>query len=307
MLSRTFLLFCSPMTFTPSRQKCDVCRRRVQPTTSKRRHRPTALSDEAFNTTNGDLASESIKYFDRTQKITEDPPKAFELPLFPLQMVLNPGTAVPLHIFEMRYRLLFNEIRDSDSRFGIVLYDPDSSDLALIGCAAELTKFEPLPDGRIITNNVGRDRFKIIRIIDDKPYTRAMVEYVYDDQPTEDLTELMEQVWDTLQDVLRLSNKLFDKKLELGSDVSRHAPGKGDNSRDDDQLPQGWPNGWPSPKRAEEFSFAINQVLDMPLNEQQVSLQTMDTAGRLRKQKKRLEVARQYLAAQVTLKEAGLE
>lgn len=254
-----------------------------------------------------------VEYFDRGASVGADPPRVAELPLFPLQMVLNPGTPVPLHIFELRYRLLFNRIRDGDARFGIVLYDPESAALASVGCAAELTRFEPMPDGRIMTNNIGRERFRIVRIIDEKPYTRAMVEFLKDDAPQENLSELMADVWQLLQDVLRLSNKLYDKVLDLSPDLKRLAPGTdrtdtqdGDAAEKAKETGEGIPEGWPSPQRLEDFSFAVCQTLDMPLKEQQILLQTRDTSARLRRQNKMLKTARQYLAAQVTIKNAGL-
>ena len=39
-----------------------------------------------------------------------------EIGLFPLGMVLNPGAQIPLHIFEMRYRQLFNQAWQGDTK-----------------------------------------------------------------------------------------------------------------------------------------------------------------------------------------------
>lgn len=215
-----------------------------------------------------------------------------ELPLFPLQVVLNPGGAIPLYIFELRYRLMFNRIHDGDSRFGVVLYDKEAESLARVGCCAELLRFEPLPDGRIMTNNKGVERFRILRILEDDPYTVAEVEFFEDEPPAAECPDLEGEVWTALQDVLRLSNRLYDKTLDLAPDIKRLAPGTGGLDGD--------------AKRMQEFSFAVSQVLDMPLREQQLLLQMSDTEKRLRRQSKMLGTARQYLAAQVTIKNAGL-
>lgn len=297
------LLFCPspPLSLIPTRSFCKVCQPPLRVATPKRLRPTAALGDESSEKS-PEVPNEPVKYFNPANPPPHDPPSLSELPLFPLQMVLNPGTVVPLHIFELRYRLLFNRIRDSNGRFGIVLYNPDSSELALIGCDAELTRFEPLPDGRIVTSNIGRRRFRIVRIIDDKPYTRAMVQHVSDELPKKNLRQLMKDVWQTLEDVLRLSTKLYDKTLDLGSDLRRLAPMDEKDLGNDGSFPE----GWPSPAWVEEFSFAVSQVLDMPLAEQQILLQMRDTAARLQRQNKRLQVARQYLAAQVTIKEAGL-
>ncbi|MYJ80050.1 MAG: ATP-dependent protease, partial [Caldilineaceae bacterium SB0670_bin_27] len=37
-----------------------------------------------------------------------------EMPLFPLNVVLFPGMALPLHIFEPRYREMINRCLDED-------------------------------------------------------------------------------------------------------------------------------------------------------------------------------------------------
>lgn len=254
---------------------------------------------------------DKVQYFEPSLEQSQTPEsfggggRISELALFPLQMVLNPGTTVPLHIFELRYRLLFNRVRDGDSRFGIIFYNGESNALALIGCAAELTRFEPLPDGRIMTNNIGKERFRVLKILEEKPYTRAIVEYIRDNTPREDLTDLYHRVWQELQDVLQLSNRLYDKTLELSPDVTRLAP-----KEDKAQLEEGVERGsddWPAPDQLEDFSFAVSQVLDMPVKEQQILLQTRDTADRLRRQSKMLQTARQYLTAQVTIKDVDLK
>lgn len=242
---------------------------------------------------------QSVQFFNASKPPENiDDAALVELPLFPLQLVLIPAMKLPLHIFELRYRLLFNRLRDGDARFGIVLYDSNTSSLAQVGCSAELTRFEPLPDGRIMTDNVGRQRFRIVKIIEEKPYTRALVRFFDDETPSRDLSSLVKDVSLALQDVLRLSNKLYDKVLDLSPDIKRLAP--------DGQIPQLDDNGWPSASVLQEFSFSVCQVLDMPLKDQQILLQIDDTAARLRRQQKMLDTARKYLAAQVTIKEAGL-
>lgn len=301
-------LFCPSVPLTSlSQPSSSICpSTRVHPPLAKRVRVTSNLPPDAPGSSPDSSpppeSDEPILYFRSSTTTSGDPPSISELPLFPLQMVLNPGTPVPLHIFELRYRLLFNRIRDGNNRFGIVFYDPDSSDLALYGCSAELTRFEPLPDGRIITTNVGRARFRIVRLLDGTPYTRAMVEYIRDEPPTENLVPLMTEVWDILQDVLRLSNRLYNKTHELSSELRRLSPGK------DKDLAAGAdvPKGWPAPEWVEDFSFAVSQILDLPLSDQQLMLQTRDSGTRLRRQKDRLETARQYLAAQVSIKEAGL-
>src|SRR5580700_1940995 len=62
------------------------------------------------------------------------PKKKRILPLFPLpEVVLFPGSPLPLHIFEPRYRLMVNTVMASDKLFGVLLYDPQSSQAASVG------------------------------------------------------------------------------------------------------------------------------------------------------------------------------
>ena len=49
------------------------------------------------------------------------------IPLFPLDIVLFPGQAVPLHIFEPRYRQMTRHCIDTQSPFGIVYADKEHS------------------------------------------------------------------------------------------------------------------------------------------------------------------------------------
>jgi Lon protease-like protein len=226
-----------------------------------------------------------------------------ELPIFPLGMVLHPGASTQLHIFEMRYRLLFQRAWDGDRRFGLVYFDAETDSIGSVGCVAELTRFEPLPDGRILTNNVGKSRFRVVNILDDLPYKRAIVHFFDDQTPDAGtlpaLAALERQVWTALEDVLRLSNKLYDKTLDLGASLRALAPpnvAEGDAVVD---TPENVDHA-----RITRFSFAVSQILDMPVKEQQILLQTRSTGLRLRKQRKMLQTARQYLAAQVTIKEA---
>lgn len=273
---------------------------------------PRANDDEANNGHEEDesgLEKMEVELFRQDAQVdttaTAPGRKLVEMPLFPLQVVLNPGCGIPLYIFEMRYRLMFNKINDGqESRFGVVMYDKETDCLARVGCSAELVRFEPLPDGRIMTRNVGRERFRIVRILDEKPYMRALVEYISDVQPEPECATLERDVWTLLQDVLSLSNKLYDKTFDMSAEIRRSAPG------DDDASTSATASNDTSKEnqaRMQEFSFAVNQILDMPLRDQQILLQITDTARRLKRQNAMLRTARNYLAAQVTIKNAGLK
>ena len=50
--------------------------------------------------------------------------ETLDLPLFPLDTVLFPGMALPLHIFEERYLWMVNECLEGNRQFGVVMTTP---------------------------------------------------------------------------------------------------------------------------------------------------------------------------------------
>jgi Lon protease-like protein len=89
--------------------------------------------------------------------------------LFPLpNVVLFPGTTVPLHVFEPRYRAMLSEALESDRLIGMQLLRPDGPgaggrDVFEIGCAGEVVHHEPLEDGRSNILLRGTFRYRIER------------------------------------------------------------------------------------------------------------------------------------------------
>jgi ATP-dependent Lon protease len=89
------------------------------------------------------------------------------LPLFPLEVVLFPGTPLPLHIFEPRYRSMLADCLAGDERFGIL---PPTREGGLprsgtVGCVARIRASHPLPDGRSNIVVVGERRFLLRQIL----------------------------------------------------------------------------------------------------------------------------------------------
>jgi Lon protease-like protein len=83
------------------------------------------------------------------------------IPLFPLDVVLFPGTPLPLHIFEPRYKEMIAECRAQDRAFGVVRALEQG--LADVGCTAEIvTVVKEYPDGRLDLVAEGRQRFEIV-------------------------------------------------------------------------------------------------------------------------------------------------
>jgi uncharacterized protein len=111
------------------------------------------------------------------------------LPLFPLGTVLCPGVALPLHIFEPRYRTLISHLLDGDGpqQFGVVAirqwYEVGAGPPRLhdVGCTAELRSVRELPDGRFDIDTVGRRRFRLGALDASEPYLQASVEFLDED------------------------------------------------------------------------------------------------------------------------------
>jgi Lon protease-like protein len=110
------------------------------------------------------------------------------LPIFPLQVVLFPGTPLPLHIFEPRYRQMLADCLASDRRFGITPLSDErrGPEPGTVGCVAEVRVNQELPDGRSNIVVLGGSRFVLSRLLEESlPYLVALVQ-TFDDDPSTD-------------------------------------------------------------------------------------------------------------------------
>lgn len=102
------------------------------------------------------------------------------LPLFPLELVLLPGTPLPLHIFEPRYKEMIRECISAEAPFGVVRAFEEG--IAEVGCTAEIiTVTKEYPDGRLDLICEGRNRFEVIEVNRDRSFLQAEVLIVPDD------------------------------------------------------------------------------------------------------------------------------
>ena len=89
------------------------------------------------------------------------------LPLFPLHTVLCPGVALPLRVFEERYKAMVEECLADQSPFGVVFIregrEVGQGDLAVaeIGTVAEIREATRYPDGRFDLVTLGTQRFRL--------------------------------------------------------------------------------------------------------------------------------------------------
>src|SRR5258708_1198427 len=102
-------------------------------------------------------------------------------PLFPLQVVLLPGTELPLHIFEDRYKEMIGEVLKEHHEFGVVL--ASEKGIVNTGCTATIDRvLRRYPDGRMDIIARGRRRFEILLLNDEKTYLRGSVDFFDDEQ-----------------------------------------------------------------------------------------------------------------------------
>jgi Lon protease-like protein len=104
------------------------------------------------------------------------------IPIFPLPgVVLLPGTLLPLHIFEPRYRAMVADALAGDRTIGMAMWkagaesDPGEPRIHEIGGAGEIVESERLDDGRYNVVLEGRFRFRVLDEAPPSPYRIARV------------------------------------------------------------------------------------------------------------------------------------
>ncbi len=141
------------------------------------------------------------------------------LPMFPLETVVFPFTAVPLRVFEPRYQHLLDDALAGDRTFGTVLIrrGPEvggGDERYEVGCRLRIVSVARLPESdhrQVIVAGTGRIRVE--SWMDESPYPLAIVSD-FPDRPEEVAQVLVSEVADEVRRVLALAS-------ELGTDTSR--------------------------------------------------------------------------------------
>ena len=201
-----------------------------------------------------------------------------ELPLFPLpDVVLFPQEVLPLHIFELRYRLMLKSVLDSDRRFGVVRWDPEQKAMASIGCCAEILQCQTQADERSNLVTIGQQRFRLLNVVREAPFMVGLVCWLEDEPVEVDLQPLANNVRQALQDVVDLSGKLLGQQTVLPNDLP--------------ELPR-------------ELSFWVGGHLGGAVaDHQQQLLEITSTSDRLQRELDLLDHTRRQLAARTVLKD----
>jgi len=123
-----------------------------------------------------------------------------QMPIFPLpNLVFFPGTVVPLHIFEPRYRQMVEDVLAGDGLLALTLLkegwqtavDP-SPPIHAVGCAGRLLEVTNLPEGRFNIRLAGLARVRIDECDSRRPYRMARVEWLPERLPAEGCLEMKE-------------------------------------------------------------------------------------------------------------------
>jgi len=163
------------------------------------------------------------------------------IPIFALPgVVLMPGTILPLHIFETRYRRMVADALEGDKTIGMALLKPGweqggrDPEVFEVGGAGEIVEAERLEDGRYNILLQGRFRYRILQEACTDPYRQARVDEIaslpFPDRAGEDRARrLVTGLFDQVRGVLDLP-PLPDEELlpeRLASEISlrlRYAP-----------------------------------------------------------------------------------
>lgn len=185
-----------------------------------------------------------------------------ELPLFPLNLVLFPGTVSPLHVFEMRYRQMILDCQNEGKSFGIVLVRPESEHLNEkpypVGTMVDISNLTCLDDGRYIFMAIGTKRFRIISEHHKRPYLSGLVE------PFEDVAEPKHELFTLTQQAYSLFSDYLGMLLEASDD----------NKDADIDLPEA----------SEELSHFIAYFMDVQEEQKQHFLELTSTRQRLQEE-----------------------
>jgi Lon protease-like protein len=187
-----------------------------------------------------------------------------ELPLFPLpDLVLFPQVAVPLHIFEERYRLMINRCIDDDAVFGLVLLRRDAEDapqqeseatIHRVGVTARVVQVERLEGGRLNVLCAGESRFRVQEFTAATPYWTGIVEFFEDEpEPEGALTDAYDKV-----------SKLYRQAMELTSRLKEAS------------IPE-----LDFPASPAGLSYMVSYILDLDSERKQELLETTSTVVRL--------------------------
>ncbi len=239
-----------------------------------------------------------------------------QIPLFPLHTVLSPGIALPLHIFEERYRVMVRRCLDTSTPFGVVLIRQGSElapraggereiSISGIGTFAEIREASKYLDGRWDLLTVGTGRFVVRQVIaDQEPYLVGEVDELDDRVGDEEEAEaLVSRVTRRFVDYLRLLQPRDGEEAEpIDVQVEVEVPDDDEEDEDDegdvaddadergvvdaDDAPGGGPAELAAalsiPDDPSQLSFLLTGIVQVEPERRQALLEARSAEQRLR-------------------------
>ncbi|MBD3166795.1 hypothetical protein GF324_09365 [bacterium] len=177
------------------------------------------------------------------------------IPLFPLPSVLFPKMLLPLHIFEERYKEMIDRCLTDRGEFGILANDDLES--GSVGCTALVHRvIRRYDDGRMDLLAVGKNRFRLLEVMEERPYLEGRVEY-FEDLPDAGVTRAR------IERMLRLYRS-FISRLGLEQQQKRDL----DEIVSDIEIER-------------DLSYVIGQTIGLDAEAQRRLLAQTDPAGRV--------------------------
>ncbi len=144
---------------------------------------------------------------------------SIEMPMFPLGTVLLPGSMLPLHVFEPRYRQMIDECLAGTQEFGVALITRGrevggGDERSFVATVARILQHHELDDGRRAVITAGVRRVRIDKWLFDNPYPRAMVA----DWPDDDIDVSPQRV----NEIHRQVRRTLAMAEELGHALDPH-------------------------------------------------------------------------------------
>lgn len=254
----------------------------------------------------GAIGSEGELYFHPTKQAKLSPSSILgknrnNLPIFPQQNILLPGSSEWIHVFEMRNRQLLNDV--GDGVFGFSFTSQALQKLALVGTLARIKQRKILEDGRTFVQIEGIDRFYIQEVVNEKPYIKSRVQEYHDFSETTDyVLDMMEaQIFDEVRFNMKLMKILFPtKNYSLSQNVLQNRPAL--TSPGVRAIKTVDPKA--ESERRSKFSFSIVDILQIPVTTKLLLLQEHIIERRYSRILKALERGGTYLADE--LKSRGI-
>ena len=192
---------------------------------------PTVRPSSTGSAPNPGIGPESHRGAGRANGMTttdrsEEDGMARSMPMFPLGTVLMPNMVLPLHIFEPRYRTMFQDLMSGDREFGVVQIargsETGGGDVRLdVGTVARVLQAEELDDGRWVAVTVGIRRIRVVEWYPDDPYPQALVEELAEDGIDDAVRTRRDELVPRVRRLLALRSELGDETVPSTFEVAR--------------------------------------------------------------------------------------